>query len=433
MLAQFQKFLKDKEADAFFLTGVAGTGKTTSLKQLVDYCTDNDISNITCAYTHRACLVLGAKLRKDALICTLHSFLKKRPTINDAAKVIAHVESNAQLGVPDRVKVLFIDEFSMVGEKDYVDIAALQYDEEGELLTKVVYIGDPNQLPPVKDVKAIVPCGPHWVKLTQIYRQAGDSPLIDTLLKLNDYINGEDAEALKEHSCFVRNQDIIKLYKECKTSKVLLAYTNEQVQNLNALVQGYEKPKLRDTLFSSTTREAYDLEAIDKTADSIVTIRGQILELDSKYKTLETLHDIEGVQFYTLEDNNGNLMQRAVVFGHKNFLKVQEELARQAVLINNVILKQFGMEAKAWAKDNWSHELAKKRAKAWSRYLAFKDNVLCIDFAHAMTVHKSQGSTYDNVFLDMEDMSKCAKNDYQLYLKLLYVAISRARDKVYTN
>lgn len=79
------------------------------------------------------------------------------------------------------------------------------------------------------------------------------------------------------------------------------------------------------------------------------------------------------------------------------------------------------------------HPLAKKRKNAWKYYLSFKSCVICLDFAHAMTVHKSQGSTYDTVYLDTEDIGKCSNYDYELYLKLMYVGISRAAQKVYTN
>lgn len=433
LLKTFTAFMDDPEESEMFITGVAGTGKTTSLKELIQYCLDNNISNVTAAYTHKACGVLRSKLPKEAKTVTLHSFLGKRPTVNDKATKIHQVDGNSQVGVPEVVRVLFIDEFSMVGEKDFMSLAEIKYDEDGELRTKIVYIGDPNQLPPVKDAKAVIPSKPYWVKLTTVHRQANDNPLIDTLLILNDYINGRTPEALKEHQSLIRGQDIVNLYKDCDTSKILLAYTNAQVELLNKQVQGREVPIVGDELFSPTTRHTYTLVESVKSTTGIVNINGKLIEMGSKYKTLETIHDIEGINFYTVEDYEGNEIPLAGVFGHDTFLQLQKSLAHKAVSLNKLITEKFNTDAKEWSQANWSHELAKKRAKAWSQYLAFKDNVFCLDFKHAMTVHKSQGSTYENVFLDTKDMAKCADNDYQLYLKLLYVAISRASNKVYTN
>lgn len=436
MIDKFIKFLDDPEAAEFFITGVAGTGKTTSLKELIDYCQANHYTTVTCAYTHKAVSVLKSKLPKannKHIMCTLHSYLKKCPTINDTATKLKDVDGNTQVSIPSKVDVIFIDEFSMIGEKDYVDIVDTQYDEDANIITKVVYIGDPNQLPPVKDMQTIFPKEPYWVKLTTIHRQAHDNPLIGTLIQLNDFIDGKPAVALTEHAKFVRNQDIISLYKKCRTSKILLAYTNARVQDLNAKVQGYEIPLLGDTLFSPTTRQLYTLEAIDEQVDNIKTIRGEILELGSRYKTLETIHTLPNVQFFLVADKDMHSAQRAVIFGHNNYLQVSQDLANIAVKINKKIESQFQEDAKLWAHSNWSHPLAKERAQAWKNYLSFKGNVLCMDFTHAMTIHKSQGSTYENVFLDMDDIHKCANSDYQTYLKLLYVAISRAADTVYTN
>ena len=53
------------------------------------------------------------------------------------------------------------------------------------------------------------------------------------------------------------------------------------------------------------------------------------------------------------------------------------------------------------------------------------------------TVHKSQGSTYNHIFLDLKDILKTSQNKYRdaSYLddrpKLLYTAVSRASEKVY--
>ena len=58
---------------------------------------------------------------------------------------------------------------------------------------------------------------------------------------------------------------------------------------------------------------------------------------------------------------------------------------------------------------------------------------MCLDFDHARTIHKSQGSTFDVVAIDMDDLYKCAQRDPKMYLRLLYVAVSRAAKKVITN
>lgn len=434
VLDRFKAFLEDEDAPRCFITGPAGTGKTTCLGELVQHCMDEDLPAATCAFTHRACEVLRSKLPKRAVVRTLHSFLKKRPTINDRALKVQHVDKNTQTGVPDAVRVLFIDEFSMVGDRDFVSINDLQYDEDGGLVVKVVYIGDPNQLPPVKDARAIVPAGKHWIRLTKVHRQAHDNPLLDTLICLNDYIDGKDPEPLAEHATFRRGVDVEVAYRDSDASKVLLAYTNERVQSLNASIQGYDVPKVYDGLFSPTTRRPYLLSAIDDEALAIVNVKGEIVELGSKYKTLETLLEMPEIRYYTVEDEDAGSMQVAGVFGHSDYLVFQQSLAKRAVKCNNDIKHAFKVDdATVWAKANYGHELARKRSGAWRRYLAFKDNVLCLDFKHAMTVHKSQGSTYEEVFLDVEDMAKCAKNDYELYLKLMYVAISRASRRVYTN
>jgi len=436
VLDTFISFLADKEASEMYIVGVAGTGKTTSLGELITYCTDNKLTTVTCAYTHKAVAVLASKLpvkKSFNTIQTLHSYLKKVPTINDNATKLAHVDGNVIMGGSEIPKVIFIDEFSMIGEKDYVDINTAQWNEKGNIVTKAVYLGDPNQLPPVKDMEVIKPKGKYQVYLTKIHRQAEDNPLIDTLMSINGMINGDKPKPLQEHSSLSRGQDIVGKYKSCKTDKVILAYTNETVQKLNAQIQGREQPKLGDSVFVSTLKYHATVVGLSTNATEIRTIRGERLQINSKYQTLETLHLIKGVRFMDLEDENMKRTTRAFVFGHYNYILKSEELATEAVKCNNEIQKRFKLDPAKWAKANYNSELAKKRSEAWKRYLSFKDCVVCIDFPHAMTVHKSQGSTYENVFLDMDDLGKCADRDYDLYLRLLYVAISRASQKVYTN
>lgn len=435
MLDTFKRFMDDPDAANMYVVGRAGTGKTTKLKGVIEHCVELDINSVTCAYTHKAVGILAQKIpfTADNVICTLHSYLKKRPSINAEAVKVAQIEGNSQTGLPARVDVMFLDEFSMVGSKDHESIKKLQYDEDGKLVTKVVWIGDENQLEPVKDEFTIVPSGDYMCLLTHVYRQAGDNPLLDTLTDLNNYISGISVCKLTPHSNLIRGVSIVGNYRTCKTTKCLLAYTNARVEALNAEVEGKYAPDVGDTLFSPTTRQLLTLQNIEAEPFHITNIKGDIVDVLDKYKTLKTISNIEEVDFYSVATDEGEEHIRAVVFGHDTYLKKNSELAKKAVKANRDIERKFSAKASQWAKANWQEPLARTRSTAWKNYLAFKSNVICIDFNHAMTIHKSQGSTYENVFIDTDDVAKCADQDFKLYLKLMYVAISRASDTVYTN
>lgn len=70
-----------------------------------------------------------------------------------------------------------------------------------------------------------------------------------------------------------------------------------------------------------------------------------------------------------------------------------------------------------------------KRQKNWPLVYELQENFCDLRPAYASTVHKSQGSTYDTVFIDLNDLHECTVGD--TYRRLLYVAMTRARKKVY--
>ena len=123
--------MADEDAPEMYITGIAGTGKTTSLDVLVRHCIANDISYNVMAYTHKACGVLRTKLVGNANISTLHSFLVKRPTINMEATKVRHLEGNTQMGDPDRVKVCISrgtrTQFSPRRRKVFCNAASLEF------------------------------------------------------------------------------------------------------------------------------------------------------------------------------------------------------------------------------------------------------------------------------------------------------------------
>ena len=439
MIDMFKEFIADETAWDMFVTGQAGTGKTTDLGVVIQYCIDANIDYVVLAYTHKACTVLRGKLPANAKVRTLHSFLKKRPGINQHATKAEHVDIVIKQGKAERPQVIFIDEFSMVGEKDYVDIVAVQDPEyEGQPQVKVVYIGDPYQLPPVKDMQAINPRKPYWHKLTEIKRT--DNPDLQKVMNdLVSFIDGTAPKPLPESGHLKRNVRIVDSYTNSESDdKVVLAYTNKRVEQLNALIAGRTEAQLGDTLFSPTSRTHYELKAIlSPNQVAYISTREGLLGFGTKYESLEYLvqhaEDL-GVQFYevvNLYTDEEEVI--AVCFGHETYRNKLSELANIATAANKAIEAEHGMQAAFWAKQNSTTKLARRRAKAWRDHLTFSDLVLCIDFPYAMTVHKSQGSTYDEVYIDTDDLYKCADTNFNLYLKLLYVAVSRARHDVFMS
>jgi ATP-dependent exoDNAse (exonuclease V) alpha subunit len=55
-----------------------------------------------------------------------------------------------------------------------------------------------------------------------------------------------------------------------------------------------------------------------------------------------------------------------------------------------------------------------------------------MDYEFASTVHKAQGSEFDRVWIIKDDIQKSILNNYyDNYARMMYVAISRAKKKVF--
>jgi hypothetical protein len=302
-----------------------------------------------------------------------------------------------------------------------------------------LWVGDPYQLPPVQDAQAVVPSGPYRYRLKVQKRRGKDNPLGEPIQQLIDYIEGADAAPLATSAQFVRGQDLAKAYTDDpEEDKVMLCYTNKAVQENNEKIEGKLLPNPGDTLFSPTNQHMYTfIEPVARAdVDEIVLPFGEPLQLNSKYKTLEYLKKNTHIEFGLFEDEDGEQAIMAYAFGHYTYKVLKDSLSVAAANANAAIEREFkGVKAAYWAKarENEKHPLARARSKAWRDFLTFDDCVFCLDFKHCMTVHKSQGSTYKHVYVDTQDLGQLVNTNWNMYLRLMYVALSRASTKVITN
>ena len=154
-----KEWLKDKENKLFYMAGYAGTGKTTLAKEVA-----SDVSDVLYgAFTGKAASVMRRKGCRNA--STIHSMIYKLTNGNDETPTF---ELNRDSDVKS-ADLVIIDECSMVDEEIGRDLLSFG--------TKVLVLGDPAQLPPVKGAGFFTSREPD-IMLTEVHRQARDNPII---------------------------------------------------------------------------------------------------------------------------------------------------------------------------------------------------------------------------------------------------------------
>jgi AAA domain-containing protein len=154
------RWLRAPSAQVVFrLFGYAGTGKTTLAKHLAEHI---DGRVIFAAFTGKAAHVMRSKGCNDA--GTLHSLIY---TCHDTENgPLFELSDNSTLA---GAKLLIIDECSMVDAKLGGDVLSFG--------TKVLVLGDPAQLPPIRGTGFFTNAPPDVV-ITDVQRQARDNPII---------------------------------------------------------------------------------------------------------------------------------------------------------------------------------------------------------------------------------------------------------------
>ena len=152
------------------LTGGAGTGKTTLLKCALFILNELNFRMFLTAPTGKASRRMAQATGVEAT--TIHRFLNV-----------------AEESGTYRQSVMIIDEFSMVDAELFFELLRTMEDAPIDF-KKLILVGDPGQLPSVQPGNClhdliqsqIIPC----VKLQKVFRQKGDSNIIDIATLVND-------------------------------------------------------------------------------------------------------------------------------------------------------------------------------------------------------------------------------------------------------
>jgi exodeoxyribonuclease V len=163
------QWLAEKRAPQVFrLFGYAGTGKSTLARHLAE---NVDGSVVFAAFTGKAALVMRSKGCEGAR--TIHSLIyRAADTETEEPTFELNDESEAA-----RAKLIVVDECSMVDEELGKDLLSFG--------RKVLVLGDPAQLPPVKGGGFFTEAEPDAM-LTEVHRQASDNPIIRLSMSIRE-------------------------------------------------------------------------------------------------------------------------------------------------------------------------------------------------------------------------------------------------------
>lgn len=398
VLVKMLKWAKSKTKPFFVLTGSAGTGKTFLLKEFMKEC-DNIMLTST---THKAVGVLQRMTGCEAK--TIHSVLRLK-VVNSMGKTYLKQDNTRKSKHPlADVKIVVVDEASMITRE------LLQFIKKDALSSnrKYVFIGDRCQLPPIeKDLEITEAFNVSDVKynLTKIVRQAEGSPIIKLATELRSIINGEHVPELSTNNSnsvgkvqILSDKDFYDKIFDTEfanddNNDKILAWTNNKVKAYNNMVRssyGITEefvPRL-DIVFN----ESYFR------GDNIIALNG----FESVIESCSQRVDTEGLPCWILTVRGFD----------EEFRVIPTEYQDDYDIMWNGMIQE-----------------AKRDKSLWFKYYKKRELYADIRPNFALTTHKSQGSTFDSVFVDLNDIMKCRDN--LLRNRLYYTAVTRASQNVY--
>ncbi len=387
------RFIVEKTDMSLFLTGKAGTGKTTFLREVV-------------RYTKKKCIVLAptgiAAVNAGAM--TIHSFFQfgLGPFVQGVIEPKSDFRINkSKLELIRHLQLLIIDEVSMVRADlmDHIDVELRRIRRNSKPFggVQLLMIGDLQQLPPIA--------------------HGGEDDLLRQYYKTLYFFSSAALKSMKYSCIELKNVyrqtdghfiDILNHARDC-------TLTSQDISDLNArYVPGFS-PKPEDGYIRLMTHNRQvdyvnetEMEKLDsKPYTFVAAVTGTFPE--ESYPTANSLTLKKGAQVMFIKNDperrfiNGTLGEVKSI--DKNSIAVR--LTESGTIID---VEPMEWQNIRYQFDEESKEISSKQIGRFKQYP--------LKAAWAITVHKSQGLTFDKAIIDVHAAFSPGQ---------AYVALSRCR------
>jgi ATP-dependent exoDNAse (exonuclease V) alpha subunit len=411
-LAALDNFVAGTEK-LYLLTGYAGTGKTTLLQAFIEGLRHRGDHRpiVLTAFSNKATKVLATmaarwRLEVDAMTCC--KLLGLRPVVNEEDGRQVFQIDQKQRSQFDRYRLVIVDECSMVNEELWeLLVNAVSNLYHG---TQILFVGDPAQLPPVNEPESA--CFRnilHRSELTEVVRYGGAIGVIAEDLRRNlerAHLPRFQTDTNADHTegCFVLPRPtweklLIRAftspsYQDNPDQVRALAYTNRRVAELNRMIRHALHPPHAPRFVSGERLIALNPCLNEETL---------VLSTSAECEVLYTARGREGEwPVWILEVQNEE--------GDYKTLRVLHESGQG----------EFQAKLDVLAKE-----------KRWMEFWDLRQRFHEVDYAYSLTIHKSQGSTFQDVFVDLPSMG--ANRNIIERNQLCYVAFTRAAKRLFLH
>ena len=494
-LQEVDDWSQDEDLLTYVIAGEAGVGKTT-ITQLITKLL-RKYSMALLAPTHKACKVLSGMTGLEAV--TAHALLGLRPNLDladlDIHKLKFQQKEKAKIKEYD---LIICDEASMVSSA----LKELIIKEATKSRTRIIFIGDRFQLPPPgEEVSPVFAEADHISYMDEPARQHPDNPLTLPLAALRNDMEPTDKSIKRVIDLailFGMDEDTIQLLRDNPINMFKVLIRNKE-SVMNDKGEGYTIMKNVGE-FDDKLLEAFEEVSVDEpnacrflsfmnsrvrdknliireklfpdTCDNILnegdwllsytsifneTTKTKIITNSAEYKVKSITN---GIKYHKMIDENGHSVEKALRVYHVKLKGITDNDTVISVVnpddyhIYSELHDYFHQNGVAYGK--------------WYPYYKFAHSALVLgdvpplykgqkvpkkhlDYAFGITVHKSQGSTFRNVYIDgknIRDSYEISKSVFKKRYKrepekadllrfrkfvfqLMYVAVSRASNHVY--
>lgn len=442
-ILNFIKTADASKGEYFTLTGKAGTGKTTLIQEVIrEIAKDNPYQRfVVSALAHKAVQVIYGKTKKSSKFVsasTVASLLGMK--LDQETGLFKSAGKNAKIKLKHD-SILFVDEASMLNEQNIKLLmdAAIRTD------SKVIFLGDPGQLPPIRTgdlvkygTDSLSPVfktqkDEYSAGLTERVRQGEGSPILDYADTFWNYsttegqtdrrVNDEDMSRVENAQGsieFINEQQadkIVPLFKQAVETNnpsliKVVAYHNKTVKQWNQII----RRKVYGDEYSPNPLPGDILMMTDTYNDPASDDAKPLLFNSEDISVISTgpIRTVYRVQLMdaTIKDPRGKIITVPLIIPTKENM---DEFNNNKRLLWN--------EAQKYKNTDRG-----KYKRALDMYWSYGTEWAHVEYGYAITSHKSQGSTYDVSIVDSADINSNGFMSDISKARSIYTAITRARN-----